>query len=184
VQPPQSKNTMQNFLGKLNYLRQFIFNLLGKISVFSAILRLKNEASFTWGGGAEQQLAFDEIKRYLSSLPVMKAPKVGILFWLYITAEDGIIGVILTQETDSKEHIITYLNWHLIDAETRYSCVEKLCFSLFYDCSKLRHYLLSSTCAVACQVDVIKHMLQQPILSKRIRKWTYALIDMIWLMNN
>jgi hypothetical protein len=37
--------------------------------------------------------------------------------------------------------------------------------------------LLSSTCIVAYQADVIKHMLQQPILSGRIKKWAYALID-------
>jgi gamma-glutamylcysteine synthetase len=41
----------------------------------------------------------------------------------------------------------------------------------------LWHYLLSSTCIVACQADVIKHMLQQLILSGRIRKWAYALIE-------
>jgi hypothetical protein len=49
VQQPQSKNDMQKFLGKLNYLRRFIFNLLGNISPFAPILRLKNEAEFTWG---------------------------------------------------------------------------------------------------------------------------------------
>jgi hypothetical protein len=49
VQPAQCKNDMQKFLGKLNYLRWFIFNLLGKISAFAPILRLKNEAEFTWG---------------------------------------------------------------------------------------------------------------------------------------
>jgi hypothetical protein len=49
VQPPQSKNDMQKFLGKLNYLRQFIFNLSGKISAFAAILHLKIAADFTWG---------------------------------------------------------------------------------------------------------------------------------------
>jgi hypothetical protein len=37
--------------------------------------------------------------------------------------------------------------------------------------------LLSSTCVVACQVNVIKHMLQQLIISGRIRKWAYALIE-------
>jgi hypothetical protein len=52
-----------------------------------------------------------------------------------------------------------------------------LCLSLFYACSKLRQYLLASTCIVACQADVIKHMLQQLILSGRIRKWVYALIE-------
>jgi hypothetical protein len=84
----------------------------------------------------------------------------GIPFWLYIAAEDTVIGAILTQVTEGKEHIIRYLNRHLIDNETRYSFIEKLCLSLFYACSKLRHYLLSITCVVACQTDVIRHMLQ------------------------
>jgi hypothetical protein len=53
VQPPQCKNDMQKFLRKLNYLRRFIFNFLGKISAFSPILRLRNEAKFTWGGGGQ-----------------------------------------------------------------------------------------------------------------------------------
>jgi hypothetical protein len=133
------------------------------------ILHFKNEGDFTLGGGGgvEQQLTFDEIKKYLSSPHVMKAPKSGISFWLYIAAKDSLIGVVLTQVTDGKYHIITYLSRSLIDTETRYSFIEKLCLSLFYACSKLRHYLLSSTCVVAYQTDVIKYMLQQLILSGR-----------------
>jgi hypothetical protein len=38
VQLPQGKNDMQKFLGKVNYLRRFISNLLGKISAFAPIL--------------------------------------------------------------------------------------------------------------------------------------------------
>jgi hypothetical protein len=93
----------------------------------------------------------------------MKAPMVGIPFWLYIVTEDAVIGTILMQVMEGKEHIITYLSQRLIDAKARYSFIEKLCLSLFYACSKLRYYLLSSTCVVACQADVIKYMLQQPI---------------------
>jgi hypothetical protein len=129
VQSLQSKNDMQKFLGKLNYLRWFIFNLLGKISTFAAILYLKNEIDFTLG--AEQQLTFDEIKKYLFSPPVMKTPKAGILFRLYIAAEDSVIGAVLTQVMDGKEENITYLSRRLIDAETRYLFIEKLCLCLF-----------------------------------------------------
>jgi hypothetical protein len=86
------------------------------------------------------------------------------------------IGTVLMQVMEGKEHIITYLSRRLIDIETRYSFIEMLCLSLFYACSKLRHYLLSSACVVLCQADVIRHMLQQPILSGRIGKWAYALI--------
>jgi hypothetical protein len=107
----------------------------------------------------------------------MKAPMAGIPFWLYITAEDVVIEAVLMQVMEGKEHIITYLSRCLINAKTRYSFIEKLCLSLFYACSKLRHYLLASTCVVACQADIIKHMLQQPILSGRIGKWAYALIE-------
>jgi hypothetical protein len=71
-----------------------------------------------------------------------------------------VIGAILTQVTEGKEYIITYLSRHLIDAKTRYSFIKKLCLSFFYACSKLQHYLLSSTCVVACQANVVKHMLQ------------------------
>jgi hypothetical protein len=96
---------------------------------------LKNEAKFTWG--VDQQRTFEDIKRYLSSPSVMKAPMTRIPFWLYIAAEDAVVGVVLTQVTEGKEHIITYLSRHLIDTETRYSFIEKLCLSLFYACSKL-----------------------------------------------
>jgi hypothetical protein len=39
----------------------------------------------------------------------MKAPMIEILFRLYIAIEDVIIGAVLMQVTDDKEHIITYL---------------------------------------------------------------------------
>jgi hypothetical protein len=49
----------------------------------------------------------------------MKAPMAMIPFRLYITAKDAIIGVVLTQVTEGKEHIITYMSRRLIDAESR-----------------------------------------------------------------
>jgi hypothetical protein len=38
-------------------------------------------------------------------------------------------------------------------------------------------YLLSTTCPVSSQTDVIKYMLQNPIMSGRIGKWANALIE-------
>jgi hypothetical protein len=69
----------------------------------------------------------------------MKAPMDRISFRLYIIVEDAVIGVVLMQVTDDKKHIVTYLSQRLIDAEIRYSFIEKLCLSLFYVCSKLKY---------------------------------------------
>ena len=101
----------------------------------------------------------------------------SILFRFYVAAEDKVIGAVLTQETEGKEYVITYVGRRLINAEMRYIFIEKLCLSLYYGCTRLRHYLLSSTCIVTCQADVIKHMLQKPILRGRIGKWAYALVE-------
>jgi hypothetical protein len=175
VGPLTCKLEMQKFLGKVNYLRRFISNLAGKIDAFTPILRLKNDSEFTWG--AEQQEAFYLIRIYLSSAAVLKAPQVGVSFRLYITTEDRVIGAVLTQETKGKEHVVTYLSRRLVDAETRYTCIEKLCLCLIYACTKCRCYLLSSHCIVSGQADMIKYMLQNPIMSGRIGKWAYALIE-------
>jgi hypothetical protein len=166
---------LEKFSGKVNYLRRFIANLSGKIIPFTPILKLKDESEFSWG--AKQQEAFDKIKEYLSTPPVLRAPRRGVYFKLYITAEEKIISVVLTQEDSDKEYVISYIGRCLLDPETRYAHIEKLCLSLHYACSKLRHYLLSCTCVVACQADVIKHMLHRPILYGRIGKWAYALIE-------
>jgi hypothetical protein len=88
-----------------------------------------------------------------------------------------VIGAVLTQETDGKEYVVAYESRRLLDAETRYTFIEKLSLSLYYACTKLRLYLLSSTCYVACQTDIIKYMLQKPILSGRVVKWAYALVE-------
>ena len=49
VEAPTCNKDLQKFLGKVNFLRRFISNLHGKIDAFTPILRLKNEAKFTWG---------------------------------------------------------------------------------------------------------------------------------------
>jgi hypothetical protein len=61
---------------------------------------LKDEDEFA--RGAKQQEAFDDVKRYLSSLPVLRAPRRGSPFKLYVAAEDCVVGAVLIQETEGK----------------------------------------------------------------------------------
>jgi hypothetical protein len=98
VKAPICKRELQSFLGKVNYLRWFISNLPGRVKAFTPILRLKNDAEFIWG--AEQQAAFEEIKEYLSTSPVLKVPQSGLHFRLYVAAENDVIGDVLTQEAE------------------------------------------------------------------------------------
>ena len=84
LEEPTCKRDVQKLLGKINYLRRFISNLARKIESFIPLLWLKHEAEFTWG--VEQRDAYNNIKRYLSNPPMLRAPKSGVPFRLYITA--------------------------------------------------------------------------------------------------
>ena len=70
------------------------------IDALTSILRLKNEIEFTWG--TEQQEAFEKIKVYLSSTPVLKVPRGGVPFRLYVAVEDNVIVTVLTQEPKTR----------------------------------------------------------------------------------
>jgi hypothetical protein len=96
---------------------------------------------------------------------------------MYMATQEWVIGAVLLQKEDGKEFLVAYVCQCLLDAETWYVFVEKLCLPLYYACSKFRHYILFSSCIVACQYDVIKHMLLKPILSGRIGKCAYALVE-------
>ena len=73
--------------------------------------------------------------------------------------------------------MIYFVSRRLLDAETRYSPIERLCLCLYFSCTKLRQYLLSAECVVVSKDDVIKYMLSLPILNGRIGKWILALYE-------
>jgi hypothetical protein len=120
--------------------------------------------------GAEHQEAFEKIKEYLLFPLVLRTLKARNPFKMYIAAQEWVIGAVLLQVKDGKEFLVAYVSQRLLDAETRYVFVEIFCLSLYYACSKFRHYILSSSCIVPCQYDAIKHMLLKPILSGRVGK--------------
>jgi len=136
---------------------------------------LKADQEFVWG--KEQQLALDKIKNYLVNPPVLVPPQHGKPFQLYLSTNDTVIGSALIQESKGKERVIYYLSRRLVDDETRYSAIEKLCLCLYFSCTKLRHYLLLAECTVTCKDDVVRYMLSMPIMSCRIGKWILALSE-------
>jgi hypothetical protein len=139
------------------------------------LLKLKADQEFVWG--SDQQKALEGIKKYLVTPPVLVPPQRDKPFKLYLSADENAIRSALIQEFEGKERVIYYINRRLLDAETRYSSVERLCLCLYFSCTKFRHYLLSAECTVVCRDDVVKYMLSLPILNGRIKKWILALSE-------
>jgi hypothetical protein len=76
------------------------------------------------------------------SPPMLRAPKAGNPFKMYIAMQEQVIGAVLLQEEDGKEFLETYVGRCLLDAETRYVFVEKHYLSLYFACARFRQYIL------------------------------------------
>ena len=173
---PSNKKELQRFLGQVNYLRQFISNLARKIKEFSELLKLKDKEEFQWQ--ENHQKAFDKIKEYLSKPPVLMPPRKGYPLKLYISATYESIGCLLAQNNlGGHEQAIYYLSRTLTPVEIKYSPIEKLCLALYFACSKLRHYVIQERVYIVSQTYLIKFMLNRPVISGRIGKWSLALAE-------
>ncbi len=64
-----------------------------------------------------------------------------------------------------------------MDAEKRYSAMEKLCLALYFAYTKLRYYMLPMEVSVICKTDLIKYMLSKPVPRSRIGQWMLALSE-------
>jgi hypothetical protein len=172
---PTTKRELQQLIGKINFVRMFISNLSGWIEPFMELVKIKSNEEFRWG--AEQQQTFEEIKEYLSKPHVLVPPQQDMPFYVYLSVGDTSFASVVIQVHDNKERIVFYLSRRMLDAETRYPDIEKLCLCLFFTCTKLHHILLSAEIIIICKSDVIKHMLSAPVLKGRLGKWMFALSE-------
>ncbi|CAL9018139.1 unnamed protein product, partial [Prunus brigantina] len=109
---PKRSEELPNLLGNINFLRRFISNSAKKIQ------------SFRWE--EQHQHAFEEIKHYLSSPPVLSLPKRGRPLKSYVFASEVSIGSLLVQDNKKgKEHAVYYLSRTLTEVERMYSAIER-----------------------------------------------------------
>jgi hypothetical protein len=126
------------------------------------LVKIKADQEFPLG--AEQQRAFEEIKEYLARAPVLVPPQQDRPFYIYLSVGDTSIASIVVQVYDGKENVMFYLSRRMLDIETRYHEIEKLCLCLFFSYTKLRHILIFTEIIIICKSGVIKHMLSAPVL--------------------
>ena len=140
---PNTEKKVRGFSGRLNYIARFIAQLTTICEPIFRLLRKKNPR--TWNEECEE--AFNKIKHYLQSPPLLAPPVLGRPLILYLTVTKTTIGCVLGQhdETGRKERAIYYLTKKFTEYESRYTVIEKICCALGWATKRLRHYMLYHT---------------------------------------
>ncbi|XP_070015750.1 uncharacterized protein [Nicotiana sylvestris] len=86
--PPKNKKDVMSFLGRLNYISRFIAQ--STVICEPIFKMLKKDVATKWTDDCQK--AFDRIKEYLSTPPVLVPPEPGRPLLLYLAVLDGAFG--------------------------------------------------------------------------------------------
>jgi hypothetical protein len=87
----KTEKEVRGFLGRLNYIARFIAQLTTTCEPIFRLLRKKNPG--TWNEECEE--AFNKIKHYLQSLPLLVPPVSGKPLVLYLIVTEAAMGCVL-----------------------------------------------------------------------------------------
>jgi hypothetical protein len=105
---------------------------------------LKKIGKFQWTEEAKE--AFESLKVYLTTSPVLTPPKKHEYMMLYIATTSTVISAAIMVEREEKGHVykvqrpVYYISEVLTDSKIRYLHVQKLLYALLITSHKLQHY--------------------------------------------
>ncbi|GKV16373.1 hypothetical protein SLEP1_g27025 [Rubroshorea leprosula] len=120
--------------------------------------------------------AFDELKQYLASAPLLSKPVEGESLYLYMGVTGEAVSSVLLREENKNQKPICYVSKVLQGAEQNYPLAEKAAFALVYTARKLRAYFQSHRIVVYTDLPLRK-ILQKPELSGRLIGWSVELSE-------
>ncbi|KAK9073810.1 hypothetical protein SSX86_006404 [Deinandra increscens subsp. villosa] len=170
LKSPTTIKDVQKLTGRIAALNRFISRSSEKSKDFYEILR-KNKR-FEWNEKHEE--ALKSLKEYLSSAPLLMKPIDGEPLTLYLAVSGSSVSAVLVKDHEGQQHPVYYVSKTLLDAESRYSYLEKLILALIMASTKLRHYFETHTIIVRTNYP-IKAVLRKPEMSGRLAKWAVKL---------
>ena len=135
---PKKLRELQSFLGFCNFYRRFIKD-------YSKIAKPLNQLTGKeeWKWGAEQQTAFNTLRRVITERPVMVIPVDDKPYRVEVDSSDFELGAVLSQRQNNKWHPVAYLSKSLTEAEQNYKIYDKELLAIMTALSEWRHYLLT-----------------------------------------
>ena len=134
MSPPKNVKEVQGLNGRVAALNRFISHATDKCLPFFRILK----KGFKWTN--ECQKAFEELKAYLTSPPLLSLSKPDEELFLHLVVSHTVVSSALIQEEDYIQLPMYYTSRALRGAKERYPPMKKLGFALIVAAHNFKSY--------------------------------------------
>ncbi|RVW88188.1 Retrovirus-related Pol polyprotein from transposon 17.6 [Vitis vinifera] len=169
--PPTNVKEIRQFLRHVGFHRRFIKDFL-KISKPLCELLVK-DAKFVWD--EKCQKSFEELKQFLTTAPIVRAPNWKLPFEVMCDASDLAMRAVLGQKEDGKPYVIYYARKTLNEAQRNYTTTEKELLAVVFALDKFRAYLVGSFIVVFTDYSALKYLLTKQDAKSRLIRWILLL---------
>jgi hypothetical protein len=166
---PQNVSDIRSFLGLTGYYRRFIEGF-SKISKPMMELLAKGN-TFEWT--PRHETSFQELKKRLTTTPVLTMPDMERPFSIYYDASGQGLGCVLMQDG----HVVAYASRPLRKHEEKYLTYDLELAAVVHALKIWRHYIIDKRCEVYSDHKSLKYIFTQPDLNLRQRRWLELIKD-------
>jgi hypothetical protein len=170
---PTKLHDVQKLAGRVATLSQFIARLGEKALPFYALMK-KSDDKFEWT--EEADVAFAQLKKVLSTPPVLVAPNEKEPILLYIVATHQVVSTVLVVERskEGKAHGVQrpvyFISEVLSPTKQRYPHYQKLAYSVFTTARKLWQYFVVHPIIVVNEAP-LSNILNNPSATGHVSLW-------------
>ena len=170
LEPLRTVKAVQSLNGKVAALNRFISKATDKCLPFFRALR----KSFEWTDECEK--AFEELKKYLSSPPLLSPSMPGEELYLYIAVSQAAVSAALVREEGGSQRPVYFISRAFRGVEERYPQMEKLAFALITAARKLKPYFQAHTIVVLTD-QPLKRAMSSSEAAGRMALWAIELSE-------
>ena len=172
---PHDLKTLRSFLGLTSYYRKFVPGFSKVAGPLHALT--KKEVPFLWT--PKCQSAFIELKRLLTSAPVLSFPDFTKPFILETDASGAGLGAVLAQkQEDGTVRPIVYASRSLQSHEKNYGITELEGLGVVWAVKHFRPYLYGHQCEVYTDHSALTSLLNTPQPSGKLARWGMAIQEL------
>lgn len=169
---PQKIKDIRSFLGMCNYYRRFIKSFSTLVEPLNKLLR--KDEDFIWN--EDCQIAFETLKRKLTSAPILAYPNMNKPFILTTDASNSAIGYILSQkDKGNREHVIAYGGRSLSKPERNWSASDVECLAVIEGIREYKTYLSNNEFLVFTDHKPLQYLMSQKSTTGRLARWSLEL---------